>query len=297
MQDYHRKILDDPQQFGISVREYEGPQKTPCLMVEPSAEPGEAKKGSMARELLAGKGQTLWPWGEVRGTLILLHGRSGRKEDHLPIAERFCAAGFRCMIPDLPGHGDNPAKLATFGKNECELVEALADDLRVRLGKNPGPMGLFGVSQGGAIALQTAARPGGRWFAVVSVSTFSSLDQPIATSVQRLSEPLASMAAGVCGLGVRCRGGFFPGDISPLHAAAHLTIPAYIVHGGMDEFIPCSQGKQIYDAIPGSRKSFQLIPDGTHNNVLAKGGHAMYADLCLFYLQALEGDSSDSVGL
>ena len=171
-------------------------------------------------------------------------------------------------------------------------MEKLADDLRVRLGKDPGPLGLFGVSQGGAIALQTAARPGGKWFAVVSVSAFSSLDQPIAKSVQRFSEPLASISAGVCGLGVRCRGGFFPGDISPLRAAAHLTIPAYIVHGGMDEFIPCSQGKQIYDAIPGNRKSFQLIPDGTHNNVLAKGGNAMYADLCLFYLQALEGDLS-----
>jgi len=116
LQDYHRKILNDPQQFGIFVREYEGPQKTPCLMVEPSAAPGEAKKGRAARELLARKGQTLRPWGEVRGTLILLHGRSGRKEDHLPIAERFCAAGFRCVIPDLPGHGDNPEKLATFGK-------------------------------------------------------------------------------------------------------------------------------------------------------------------------------------
>jgi len=217
----------------------------------------------------------------------MLHGHSGRKEDNLPIAERFCTAGFRCILVDLPGHGENRALHATFGKSECELMEEVADDLKTRLGTKTGPMGLFGISQGGAIALQTAARPGERWFAVVSAATFTSLDLPVAGAARRFSGPLASITAGACGLGIRCRGGFFPGEISPLHAASHLKIPAFIVHGMKDSFIPFAQGKAIYDAIPHSRKTYLPIPDGNHNNVLAKGGNSMYADLCSFYLSSL----------
>jgi|GEM_PF-3411362 len=37
--------------------------------------------------------------------MLILHGRSGMKEDYLAVAERYRAIGFRCLIPDLPGHG------------------------------------------------------------------------------------------------------------------------------------------------------------------------------------------------
>lgn len=64
LQDYHRSILGNPERYGLVITAYEGPHATPCLMVEPSATPGEAKKGRLARELLSQKGAQPAPWGK-----------------------------------------------------------------------------------------------------------------------------------------------------------------------------------------------------------------------------------------
>ncbi|MEM9238116.1 MAG: hypothetical protein AAGB14_15195, partial [Verrucomicrobiota bacterium] len=123
LQDYHREILDDPARFGLSVTNFTSTGDTPCLMVTPTRKPKPAHKSRQLRQSLRTRGIEPPRWGEIRGTVVLLHGHTGRKEDHLPICERFVAAGFRCLLPDLPSHGDHPSNVATFGKNEAELIE------------------------------------------------------------------------------------------------------------------------------------------------------------------------------
>jgi len=288
IQDYHREAEADPDRFGMKIESYTGPSTTPCLLLTPSASPGEAKKGRMVRDRLTRRGVQLSPWGEVRGTLLLLHGYRGRKEDYFPIAERFCAAGFRCIVIDLPGHGDNPAADATFGRNEVQLVESILDDAAARFHFTPSRCGLFGLSQGGAIALQTAARPGSRWSAVASVSAFASLDQPVRFTANAISPMLSKITpftTAACACGVRCRVGFYPSDIQPVAAAGSIRIPAFIAHGDQDTFIPISSGESIFRAIPISDKSFHPVHGAGHHNVLSTGSHEFYADLCEFFLK------------
>jgi len=288
IKDYHREVLAAPDQFGLTIGAYTGPSSTPCLLLTPSATPGEAKKGRVVRDLLTKRGVQLAPWGDVRGTLVLLHGYRGRKEDYFPIAERFCAAGFRCVVIDLPGHGDNPAPTATFGKNEVQLLEAVLDDAAARSHFSPTQCGLFGISQGGAIALQTAARPGTRWSAIASVSSFASLDQPVRYTANSISPILAKITpftSTACACGVRCRVGFFPSEIQPVTAAKAIRIPAFIAHGDQDDFIPISSGEAIFKAIPCTDKTFRSVHGASHHNVLSTGSHELYADICAFFLE------------
>jgi len=288
IKDYHWEVMEAPDKFGLKIESYTGPLSTPCLLLTPPTTPGEAKKGRVVRDLLTKRGVQVPPWGEVRGTLVLLHGYRGRKEDYFPIAERFCAAGFRCIVIDLPGHGDNPAAEATFGKNEVRLVEAVLDNAAKRFHFSPTHCGLFGLSQGGAIALQTAARPGNRWSAIASVSAFASLDQPVRYTANGISPMLAKITpftTAACACGVRCRVGFFPSDIQPATAAASIRIPAFIAHGELDSFIPITSGEAIFKAIPGPDKTFRAIPGAGHHNVLATGSHELYAEVCSFFLQ------------
>lgn len=287
IEDFHRKILDDPAAFGLDVTRYTGPCSTPCLFVVPAPEPGEAKKGREVRALLDKNGHSPPAWGETRGTIVMLHGHIGRKEDFLPICERFCAAGFRCVVPDLPGHGDNPAPCATFGKTECELAESLLDDATGRFKLPHQAAFLFGVSQGGAIALQTAARPGERWAGVVSVAAFASLDRPLAKSSADVAGSLAPLTTFACGVGVRLRAGFSPAEIRPLDAARGITVPALIAHGEIDSFIRPADAREIFDAIPHPRKTFRLVPNGNHSDVLSVGSHALYAEFCGFFMDSL----------
>lgn len=288
LQQYHREILSSPRDFGIVVQDFNANDGTPCLLVEPTNRPGKARKGRTVRKLLASNGCAPPPWGRVRGTVVLLHGHVGRKEDHLPITERFCAAGFRCLLPDLPGHGDNPSRIASFGFHEAALVEQLLDDAAARFGFDPAPACLFGVSQGGSIALLTAARGGHRWAAVAAVATFASLDQMLHRACRQTAGPFAPLAATSCGLGVRLRAGFFPSEVQPAEAAKRIKIPSLIIHGARDTFIPPADGQAIFDAIPHSAKHLRIVPDGSHGNVLARGSHPLYAEICRFFIAATE---------
>ena len=106
LMDYHHDFLTNQTAHGMRIEPFMASDGTPCLVVSPAGNPGE--RGGIIRKQLTERGLTLPPFGLVKGTLVLTHGRKGRKEDYLPIAERLCAVGFRCVIPDLPGHGERP---------------------------------------------------------------------------------------------------------------------------------------------------------------------------------------------
>jgi pimeloyl-ACP methyl ester carboxylesterase len=292
LQDYHKDILGHPDRYGLRIQAFTGPEQTPCLLVTPSPNPGDAVKSRILRDELARRGVSLPPWGTELGTVVLLYGHSGRKEDHLPICERFTAAGFRCLLMDIPGQGEHPASFGTFGVTEAALIGKVAADASVRFGFSSSPACLFGVSQGGAIALLTAAHDPPKWAAVASIATFSSLDRPVlATAREMVPEDLhfcCPLAAACVGCGTRVRAGFWPADVRPVDAAATLNMPVFIAHGDRDGYIGIDQARDIFAAVPGSRKTFRVVNGADHNNVLATGSHALYADVCQFFLEAVQ---------
>lgn len=287
LQEYHRERLERPADFGLRLTSYTGPGRTPCLLVEPA--PGGPSQRSRA---LRSRLPHAPPWGEIRGTIVMLHGHGGRKEDHLPICERFCAAGFRCLVPDLPGHGDHPYPLATFGKKECAWVESLVDDAKDRLAIPDQPLFLFGISQGGAISLQTAAKNPDRWAGVISVSSFAALDRTIersAASFDPRTRQLAGLGTFAVGCGSWCRAGYMPGEIRPVAAARMLTMPVMLVHGSDDRFIPITDAEEIYANIPTEAKLLRPVPGGGHGDVLAADADRLYPEMCRFLLDAASG--------
>ncbi|WP_193211675.1 alpha/beta hydrolase family protein [Luteolibacter marinus] len=291
LQDYHLEILGTPAKFGLKIDPFTAGDGTPCLMVTASPHPGAAKKSRIARAELERRQAVVPSWGSQLGTIVLLYGHNGRKEDHLPICERFCAAGFRCLLMDLPGQGDHPAGTGSFGLHEAAQVEAVFDETAKRFQFAPAPACLFGVSQGGAIALQTAARSPGKWQAVASVSTFSSLDRPLLRSAEEIFPEdfhfCCSLAAFCVSCGTNLRAGFWPGDVRPVEAATQLRMPVFIAHGDKDPYIGIDQGRAIFDAVPAKRKQFRVVEGADHNRVLSMGSHQLYADLCEFFLTAL----------
>lgn len=212
VENWHREWLADPQAHGVELTSFTSSNGTPALLCEPGGKP-QGKKAMDVRAALQDRGAALAAWGEVRGTILLLHGHKGCKEDHLPIAERFCAAGFRCLCVDLPGHGQHPAPYATFGHTEMALLAGVWQDFLASRPEATQPLFLFGVSQGGAIALQTAARPEWPVRAVASVCSFTTLDQPIDASADHLPvliRDLKPLTTRACDMGIYCHADFFP---------------------------------------------------------------------------------------
>ena len=121
LQDYHREFLADPAAHGVSVESLTLSDATPCLMVQPRADGKLGTRGLKLRDQFKTETIALPTAGQVIGTLVLVHGRKGRKEDYLLIAERLCAVGFRCILPDMPAHGEHPEAYATFGIREADI--------------------------------------------------------------------------------------------------------------------------------------------------------------------------------
>jgi pimeloyl-ACP methyl ester carboxylesterase len=286
---WQRDWLADPASHGITLTSFTSSNGTPCLICEPSAKPLGKKSLDLRKELQT-RGTSVPAWGEIRGTILLLHGHKGCKEDHLPISERFCAAGFRCLCVDLPGHGQHPAPYATFGHTEMNLLAGVWQDFLTTHPDATQPLLLFGVSQGAAIALQGAANPQWPVRAVASVCSFASLDQPIAASADHLPSlihGLKPLTTRACAMGIYCRSGFFPHDISPLAAAPRIDCPVFLCHGKEDRFIPVSASEQLFAAVSHEHKTLRIIPKASHHNVLATGSTELYADICEFFLRSL----------
>jgi pimeloyl-ACP methyl ester carboxylesterase len=137
--------------------------------------------------------------GAILGILVLVHGHFGRKENHLPVSERFCAIGFRCLLFDVPDHGEHPSPTTTFALNEAMLPRAVLESAAQRSGFDPRPAGLFvALSLGGAIALIAAVqeRDADIHSVVAELSSFAILSQVIEHEARRfgpLSRPTAAL--------------------------------------------------------------------------------------------------------
>lgn len=84
--------------------------------------------------------------------LVFLHGFLGRGSDWLPIAEAF-KDHFYCILPDLPGHGENTG----FPFEKKLSYDVFVDDLVATLGESR-KINLVGYSMGGRTALYFALK-------------------------------------------------------------------------------------------------------------------------------------------
>lgn len=289
LQDYQQERLQRPAAFGLRIRSYgclDG--NAPCLLVEPDANTGSGGRGRKLRQQLAAKGVALPTYGKVRGVIVLLHGRNGRKEDLLPVAERFTAAGFRCLIPDLPGHGDSPLPATAFGSSAFErsLPRRLLADARAHFHLPPEPAALWGMSMGGAFAISAASESPQSWDALLVVSSFANLEQVMEAQVPARWRAASAALLPFMDVAQWLHGAPGVSAMQPQQWARQVTIPALIAHGDRDRFVPLQQGRNLYAALASPHKRWLTVPGGGHANVLATA-MPLYAEMSGWLLETL----------
>ena len=141
--------------------------------------------------------------GEVRGTVLLIHGLGEHAGRHARVARRIVAAGCAVCAPDLRGHGRSDGKRGHAGLDE--LVGDLEAALRAARSELelPGPTLVWGHSMGGALALLYGSRFGEGLAGVIASSPALAPGTPpprwkvaLAQLLARLA-PRATLASGL----------------------------------------------------------------------------------------------------
>lgn len=292
IQDYHRQWLEQPEAHGIRIERFSSlGGDAPCLLVTPLSSGKPSERGTVIRRQLAEMGYSLGPFGEVRGTLMLLHGRKGRKEDLLPVAERFCAAGFRCVLPDLPAHGESASGTVHYGvgEREGEFARQVLSEVIGTHGGSHLPVGIWGISMGGAFAARALSVDPDVWDCAVIVSSFDSLDRVIRDQSRERAWIFGPAYSGALQHTLLNRHGLDVSSVEPVEWAGEVDVPVLVAHGTVDSLFPLERGRALYDAIPSQRKRWVEVEGGDHDNVLITP-MPLYATMAAWYFDHMPGE-------
>ncbi|MBZ5552306.1 MAG: alpha/beta fold hydrolase [Acidobacteriia bacterium] len=212
--------------------------------------------------VFTGAGVTLRGWncrasGTPRGTVVYLHGVADNRTSGSAIAERYCGRGFEVVAYDSRGHGESGGDTCTYGYFEKKDLHRVLDTLE------PHRIVLFGTSLGAAVALQEAAEDK-RISAVIAVESFSDLRT---VAVERAPFFLTRATIRKAFLLAEEWGRFRVDAVSPVAAAAHISVPVLLIHGALDRDTPVAHSQRILAALRGP-KQLIVVPGAHHNESL-----------------------------
>jgi len=212
--------------------------------------------------ILAGDGVNLKGWrcratGAARATIVYLHGTADNRTSAAAIVQRFAPRGFAVVAYDSRAHGESDGEACTYGFYEKQDLRRVMDTI------DSAPIVLFGTSLGAAVALQEAALDA-RAAAVVAVETFSDL-----RTVASERAPFFFTAGAIRKAFelAEAQGRFEVDAVSPMAAAARISVPVLLVHGDADVETPPAHSQRVYAALKGPRRLI-LVPGAGHNGSL-----------------------------
>jgi hypothetical protein len=217
----------------------------------------------------------------AKGTIIYLHGVSDNRISGLPVAKSFHDHGYNVCLYDSRRHGESGGRFCTYGNQEKFDVAEVIGALERSYGQGLGRIGLFGVSMGAAVALQSAAMDA-RIVAVVAEGCFTDL-QTISLDHQRriIKLPWEFLGNLVMKRAERIAG-FECGAVSPLKALEGIRVPVLFIHG-TDDFIINPRYSEILYKKANGPKELYYISSAFHNNTWIIGGKEYEEKLISFF--------------
>lgn len=230
----------------------------------------------------------------AKGTIIYLHGVSDNRISGLPVAKCFHDHGYNVCLYDSRRHGESDGRFCTYGYHEKSDVAEVISALERSYGPRLGRIGLFGVSMGAAVALQSAAIDV-RIVAVVAEGCFTDL-RTISFDEQRRVIKLRWVSLGNLVMKKAERiAGFDCSRVSPLRALEGIRVPILFVHGTNDSMIH-PRYSEILHRRANEPKELYYIANAYHNNTWVVGGKEYEEKLISFFDHwlALTGSTSSS---
>jgi pimeloyl-ACP methyl ester carboxylesterase len=208
-----------------------------------------------------------------KGTIFVLHGIQDDKTlgPYVIFREAVLHQGYRVVQLDFRGHGRSTGEWITYGAVESHDMVQVLDALEQQH-LIAGPVGVIGISYGGAIGIMWAAIDP-RVKAVVAIEPYTSLRDVARDGASFVLGPARHLFSDddinqtVTRAGKIA--GFNPADASPLRAITQTHTPILLVHSRDDEFIPWHHSQRLHDAAPDHTKLI-LVSGSSHFDIWRK---------------------------
>ncbi len=193
------------------------------------------------------------------GTVVLLHGTEQSKANYIGIGGNLAKMGYDVVLIDLRSHGRSTGKYITYGAKEKQDVKNIVDSLISEKKIPAKPIYVFGVTFGGATAIQYAAiEPNVEGVVVVAPwkDTPSAARRKIFMADVAMKEQDFQQTLSNAGK----LADFDPQTTSAVNDAAKLNCPVYIIHGLLDLAVPVSDSEAIIANVKGPKKLKIIMP-------------------------------------
>lgn len=190
-------------------------------------------------------------------TIIYSHGNAEDIGQNIEIFNALHNKGYGVIAYDYPGYG-----LSSGKPTEASTQRAInsAWDYAIKSGISPSSIIILGrsIGTGPSVWLASQTKPAG----LILIS------------------PLKSAYS------VAFKYPIFPGDVFPNYKRiVDIRTPLLVIHGEMDEVIPFSHGKDIYEKSPTSNKFFVPIKNTGHNDLFYYASDQIFESIDTFIQQ------------
>lgn len=119
---------------------------------EPAATPEEQAAMAAARKRFYGErnGKRAWQWGDHGPMVVLVHGWSGSPVQMAPLAARLAEDGFRCVVPEVTGHGESTRRRTSwkhFMDDIAALARSLGEPVHAYVGHSAGALSMMAARE------------------------------------------------------------------------------------------------------------------------------------------------------
>ncbi|HCG77159.1 MAG: hypothetical protein COZ37_06140 [bacterium (Candidatus Ratteibacteria) CG_4_10_14_3_um_filter_41_18] len=193
-------------------------------------------------------------------TIICCHGYPANKSDILP-AVSFLYPDFNLLLFDFRGHGDSPGRLVTFGLRESKDILGAVNYLKKQPGLKNLPIGIWGYSLGGAVALKSCTLTE-EISAIVTDSTYADFPEMVIQYYGNFGpfKYLLGILPEFLG-NLFLKGGL--ACLSPENIVSLVKIPLLIIHSGNDSFVPVTHAQRLYQRA-NQPKELLILPGEGH---------------------------------
>ncbi len=169
--------------------------------------------------------------------------------------------GYNCLLVDQRAHGKSGGRCLSFGV--LERFDALCWAKYAEENFKGIPVFLTGISMGAATVLMAAELDLPKCVkGVVADCPYSSPKDIIKSVMEKAKYPMALYP--FVRLGARLFGGFDLEAAAAKTAVANAKVPAIIIHGEEDRFVPCEMSREIYENSDKTKTELHIFPKAGH---------------------------------